>query len=93
MRTSNNKRAYETQVAIEIACDSLAYLTIVAATMSVGSPGAQYTSAWLHLNDFIARAERSLTRINPSLPIELRAKIQQNATLLQRAMGKKEKAS
>ena len=79
---ANGKRRYETQVALEVACDALAYLTIVAATVHVGAPGAQYAPAFLHLNEFITRAEHQLATIDPSVPLELRNKIRENARAL-----------
>lgn len=79
---TNGHRSHDTQVALEIACDALAYLTIVATTVDVGAPGAEYAPAWLHLNDFVARAERQLATIDPSVPLELRNKIRENAAHL-----------
>lgn len=79
---ANGHRQHGTQVALEVACDALAYLTILAATISVGSPGAEYTPAWLALNDFVARAERQLAAIDPSVPLELRNRIRENAAHL-----------
>jgi hypothetical protein len=85
---ANGHRQHETQVALEVACDAIAYLTIVAATMNIGSPGVEYAPAWLHLNEFIARAERLLATIDPSAPLELRTKIRENAMHLQEAINK-----
>jgi hypothetical protein len=86
---TNGHRPRETQIALEIACDALAYLTIVATTVHVGAPGAEYAPAFLHLNDFVARAEHQLAAIDPSVPLELRTKIRENAAQLQQAMENK----
>ena len=79
---NNGQRSAETQLALAVALDAIAYLTIVAATMSVGSPGAEYTPAWLHISDFLARAERQLATIDPAAAVELRTKIRENAAFL-----------
>ncbi len=79
---TNGHRSHETQVALEVACDALAYLVIVATTVHVGAPGAEYAPAWQALNEFIARAERQLATVDPSVPLELRNKIRENAARL-----------
>jgi hypothetical protein len=82
---------YKVRLALDLACDSIAYLTIVAATMSVGSPGAEYSPAWLFVSEYLARAERSLAAIDPSLPLELRTRIRENAMRLQQALEQHKK--
>jgi hypothetical protein len=87
---TNGRHRDEVRAALDLACDSIAYLTIVAATMSIGSPGAEYAPAWQLISEYLARAERSLAAIDPSLPLELRTRIRENAMHLQHALEKKD---
>jgi hypothetical protein len=71
------------QIALTVAYDSLAYLTIAAALMSGGIPGVEYTHAWTHIREYIERAQHLLSRVDPGASVELRTKIRENAAFLQ----------
>ena len=86
-----NNRHYrtETQVALLVAYDSLAYLTIVAAMLTVGLPGLEYNShAWLHIQEFIEKSEHLLSKIDAKAAVELRTKIRENAAFLQDSINR-----
>lgn len=72
----------EAQAALVIAYDALAYLNIMSSTMGFSTLGVGYTLAWLHVQEFIERAEQVLSEIDPGATVKLRIKARENAASL-----------
>jgi hypothetical protein len=84
----NGNHHTEAQVVLIVAYDALAYLNIMCSTMGFSALGVEYTPAWLHVQEFIERAEQVLSAIDPGAAVKVRTKVKENAAFLQETINK-----
>jgi hypothetical protein len=84
----NGNHHTEAQVVFVVAYDALAYLNIMSSTMGCSALGVEHAPAWLHVQEFIERAEQVLSAIDPGAAVKLRTKVRENAASLQETINK-----
>src|SRR5580704_14021363 len=72
----NGNHHTEAQVVFVVAYDALAYLNIMSSTMGCSALGVEHAPAWLHVQEFIERAEQVLSAIDPGAAVKLRTKLE-----------------
>jgi len=83
----NGNHHTEAHVVFVVAYDALAYLNIMSST-TFSALGVEYSPAWLHVQEFIERAEQVLSAIDPGAAVKLRTKVRENAASLQETINK-----
>jgi hypothetical protein len=60
----------------------------MSSTMGCSALGVEHAPAWLHVQEFIERAEQVLSAIDPGAAVKLRTKVRENAAFLQETINK-----